>query len=683
MALVKMSRLTLIALDGDKQKIFDEIVKSGCVEISECEETEYCVKSDNKEQMDGLETDIRRLDFVMRIIGDAVDRVNGDKKGKDKLSLPKPAMSRPRYELTFEQFNDLSAIKDEIFAKADRLENLRDSIINANGEITRIDNEIRAEAVFLPLEQPVSHFRDTAHSFNAVGTLPSENFEELADAFAAEELASLEKLNEYDGETLVCAVCHKSREEFWNGLSKYGFRRAESLHPYTPSEKTDKLKAERALLEKQISGYTEEIISFIPDYDKFRLVSDRLNLSYKQLAADGGFAKTAKTFVMSAFVPSEKEEAVTEAIYSVTEDVIVAFAEIGEGEYAPTLARNNGFVSSFETVTNMYTPPSYHEPDPNPVMSVFYFLIFGLMTADIGYGAVLALGGLTLSFLIKQNTGMRQLAKLLGVCGFSTMLWGAIFGSFFSLDISLWFSGCPDWYPLLPSPVDFPIVTMIASLVLGIFHIMAGIACNAYKLAKRKDWAGMIFDALIWEVFFVGLIMLALKPGCDMIIGNGTLENVKQPQIIALQYAPDLTMAGLICMGVALAVVLFTGGRKNKGLFGKLKGGFGGIYGVINYFSDVVSYVRIFGLMLSGAVFGLIVNQIAGMLMSSAAGYIFAVVVLVIFHLFNLALAALGAYVHNARLQYVEFFGKFYEGDGELFVPFGSDLEYTLIRNGG
>ena len=139
-------------------------------------------------------------------------------------------------------------------------------------------------------------------------------------------------------------------------------------------------------------------------------------------------------------------------------------------------------------------------------------------------------------------------------------------------------------------------------------------------------------------------------------------------------------MVGLYIIAGSLVVVALTAGRSRKGILGKAMGGFGGVYGVINYFSDIVSYVRIFGLMLSGAVFGFIINQIAAMIMTSVVGYILAIILCVFAHLFNLALAVLGAYVHNSRLQYVEFFGKFYEGEGQLFAPLGSGLTYTLIK---
>lgn len=689
MSIVKMSRMTLVALETDKQRYYDEIVRLGCIHIGECQQIEYKIEGQNDAEEVRLAEEKQKLSDAMSVLSDAVARAKMAKETKEKIALPKNPMTQPRTEVDCQRFFRLKDAYPETMQKAKEVRELEDERKSCLNEAEKLSQKLSDLQLYLPLAQDPSCFVDTPHAFVALATLPNNNVEEAKKLFAEQSLAGLEVVNADSQETLVSAFCHKSAAEFWGSLSQLGFRRTETLSEL-PKTTFKRLQAEKASLENRIKQIETSLDERVSLYGDFQLMTDWLNLCYKVCKADDDCGKTAYTFVLNAYTPEEKVQQVKDALLAISDDVILQFDQVESEEFAPTLCKNNKVVTPFESVTNMYMAPNYHEPDPNPIMSIFYFLIFGLMTADVGYGLVLAVAGLLFSALIKQRTGMKQLAGLIGICGFSTILWGFAFGSFFSLSMNDWFgANAASWYPILPSPSEYPIVTMVLSLLLGILHLMAGVACNGYKQAKRGKVLDGILDALPWEVFFVGLIILAAQPACGMMATPELAENCKQVHIQAIvQFAQNTELGGkLMQIGLyiiigALAFVALTAGRHNKGILGKAKGGFGGVYGVINYFSDVVSYVRIFGLMLSGAVFGAIINQIVAEMLfpMGVGGYIGGAVVLVLFHLFNLALAVLGAYVHNARLQYVEYFGKFYEGEGVLFTPLGSDLEYTLIK---
>lgn len=697
MSIVKMSRLTLVALTCEKQRIFDEIVKTGSVQIGECEQIDSS-KVDSQ-ALEKLYEDVEYLKRVNNVITATVDKANGALNKKEQITVPAPTSARPRYEIAFDDFKRIADIKADVFEKSARILALEEEISSAVAEKSRIQSEMNALKLFLPLEHTPNFFKDTAHAYVALGSMPRENYEPLAKDLEGEDLVGLEKLNETTNEVLVSIFCHKSCEDLWSGLSKYGFHRAELAGDVLPRVTFAEKQAEVNTLDKKIAETTAKITDEVALVEKIQLVSDYIALQIKEIEAGKGMNDYGHTFVMSAFLPSQDVEKVQTALESVSNDMIVQIDEIGDDEFAPTLCKNSKLVTPFESVTNMYMPPNYHEPDPNPLMSIFYFLIFGLMTADVGYGLVLALGGLLFGRSIKQKTGMKQLATLIGICGFGTIFFGFLFGSCFSMDMTSWFGdSARSWYPILPSPSDFPIVTMVLSLFLGIMHIVVGTISNAMKQVKQHHVADAIIDNLPWVVFFVGLTILlawyACQPSmiCDANFGkaieNGVITQNHLKAIYEFGQSDAYTNGPMLNIGLyilvgSLAFVALTAGRHNKGLFGKLKGGFGGVYGVINYFSDVVSYVRIFGLMLSGAVFGAIINQIVSEMLFPAGviGYVFGGVILVLFHLFNLALAVLGAYVHNARLQYVEYFGKFYDGEGQLFTPLGSDLTYTLITH--
>ena len=132
--------------------------------------------------------------------------------------------------------------------------------------------------------------------------------------------------------------------------------------------------------------------------------------------------------------------------------------------------------------------------------------------------------------------------------------------------------------------------------------------------------------------------------------------------------------------GASLLIVVFTAGRKEK-FFGKIVKGFGTVYGIINYASDILSYARVYGLMLSGAVIAQIISSYSvDFIASGNIGLIaLAVLLMVVGHTFNIVIGLLGAYIHDARLQYVEFYGRFFEGEGELFSPLGSKHKYIYL----
>ncbi|MDE7454614.1 MAG: hypothetical protein K2M64_02165, partial [Clostridia bacterium] len=290
-------------------------------------------------------------------------------------------------------------------------------------------------------------------------------------------------------------------------------------------------------------------------------------------------------------------------------------------------------------------------------------IIFGFMVADMGYGAVLLILGLVATFVIKQQTGLKTMLQLFGMCGLSAIVVGALFGSIFCY---------PVYDGIIPPPDEYPMVMMMISLLLGIIHISAGIACKMAVKIKHKQTLSAWLADFPWIITFVSLVIAIFNAAMDM-AAYEAWDNIRLPSIVS--------QIGLYVCLASLAVGIVCAGLGQKGFFSKVKSSFGSAYGIINYFSDVMSYIRVFGLMLSGALVGKVFNEIGAMVATNAVGYILAGILLVVLHIFNLAMSILSVYIHNGRLQYVEFFGKFYTGDGELFVPFGSVTKYTLIKD--
>ena len=230
-------------------------------------------------------------------------------------------------------------------------------------------------------------------------------------------------------------------------------------------------------------------------------------------------------------------------------------------------------------------------------MAVFYFIIFGLMVADIGYGLLLLAAGAFVSFAIKQQTGIKTMLQLFGICGVSAIVVGALFGSFFSYSL---YDG------VIPDPAEYPMVMMIISLMFGVIHIVAGIGCQmAVKIKHKQKLAAWLAD-FPWMIVFVCFILAIFNSALDM-AAYEPYEVLRLPAIVS-------QIALYVCL-TALAVAIVCAGLGTKGFLGKAMKSFGSAYGIINYFSDIMSYIRVFGLMLSSAIMGTVVNTLAGMIM--------------------------------------------------------------------
>ena len=341
------------------------------------------------------------------------------------------------------------------------------------------------------------------------------------------------------------------------------------------------------------------------------------------------------------------------------------FEPPAEGEEPPILLKNNGFAKNFEWVLGMYAYPRYGTFDPTFIMSIFYFIIFGLMFADAGYGLVLMIACFGAVRWCHPGEGMKRFLLMFGYCGISCLICGVLFGAYFG-NFPLSFMenvlGTPvNQLPnlsLLPAeaanvailfdPLLNPMGFLIVSLAAGALHLVGGMAVKAFLLCKAGKPLDALFDIVTYWVLFAGLGMLAVD-------GNIGLW---------------LTLGG------AGAIVL-THGRQKKGFFGKLTGGLLGLYDLINYASDLLSYSRVLALGLAAGVIGQVVNILATLKGGSVVGILLMIVVFCIGHLLNLVINVLGSFVHTSRLQYIEFFNKFYEDGGTPFRPMAPSDRFT------
>ena len=402
-----------------------------------------------------------------------------------------------------------------------------------------------------------------------------------------------------------------------------------------------KIDAEEASLGEEIRDCAELLdeVEILCDIEATNLAVARQK---KKLAA------TERCVVLDGWIPTEAEARVEKALSSF--ECACEMAEPEEGEEPPILLRNNRWAQSFEWVVGMYAYPKYGTFDPTMIMSIFYFIIFGLMFADVGYGLILMLacfGGIR---LLRPREGMRRMLMMFGFCGIACVVMGVLFGGWFGdLPIAIMKAvGAPTNTAIAAffaeglwlNPINDPMTFLIISLGIGAIHLLAGMAVNFAVLCKKGRALEALCTIAPYWVLFGGLGTLAVDSKIGLYV----------------------TLAGV-------ALILCLNGYGQKKITSRLVKGLGGLYGLINYAADLLSYCRILALGMVAGVVAQVINMITALGTTGVIGFVFMLIVLLLGHGLNLAINILGTFVHTARLQYIEFFGKFYEDGGQPFTP--------------
>lgn len=414
--------------------------------------------------------------------------------------------------------------------------------------------------------------------------------------------------------------------------------------------------AERSIreLEEQIEAENQKLKQAAGKREELEMAWDAIKVRIDCLSSRERMLRTDKVDVITGWVPADKKETVNGALDRY--DCYYEYKEPDQDEEFPVLMKNSKLVAPFSALTEMYSLPNSRSMDSNWAIGLFFFIFFGMMLSDAGYGLLLTIGGLGGAKLLDMGEGGKRLMTMLGISGISTMFWGLMYGSFFGdaiPKVAEVFFGASLTVPKAIDPLTQPMVVLGMSCALGVIHLFIGMGFKAYLMIKRGNIWGAVFDVGFWYIFLIGLPCLIL-PGKLKLIG--------------------------IIMSIAGAVgLVLTQGREKPSLFGKITGGIMSLYDVTGYFSDVLSYSRILALGLATGVIASVVNTIGTLTGGGIVGAILFIVIFAAGHALNMAINALGAYVHSARLQYVEFFGKYYESGGRKFDPLRAKTKYVNV----
>ncbi|MBO4422628.1 MAG: V-type ATP synthase subunit I [Clostridia bacterium] len=518
--------------------------------------------------------------------------------------------------------------------------------------IKQCDDE-RAE--LLPFEALGLDAKDqagTRYTSTVIGRIPysanSKNAQPL-DVICADNEVDYTGFADLGGQKyFYLCVLKENEKELVHELEEHGFERLRL--PYKEGtgkealQKNEKKKQQLTFLYNSISDQLKEESEHAQSveifYDREKARADRA-----EIPAD----VTESTTVLTGWVRSDKTEEVEAAIAAATDVYGISFDDPAEDETPPSVTKDPYLIDQYSTITNSYSPPGRNDIDPNPFMAPWYFMLFGMIIGDVGYGVLIAIVMLIIK-KVKKPTG--DFAKIVNVMLYScipAVIWGILYGSYFGAEI---------FPPVLFSPIQKPPQAMIVAIAVGVLHIFTGLIIKAVMNIKAGKWLDALTDQFAW---------IALMTGVGLLI----LEQTRT--------------AGIIVALSAVAVIIILGGHSKPTVFGKITGGFMSLTGVTNYLSDILSYLRVFALALASGLIGMVMNtvaqMVAGFIPVPVLNVIVTLPIYILGHGLNTALSILGAYVHTGRLQYIEFFSKFYEGNGVYFRPLSRKNKYTQISN--
>ncbi len=621
MALLQMKKVALIAHASSRPAVMKTLQELGAVEITSTGQEELRVA--------GAPESLSALEGKLADVRESLALIRKYDETKTGFLTPKPAITRGELKKVIERLDEA----DKAIA---RMKQFSDEMNALKSRRQRLISRIAQLEPFEHFDAPLESVGTGRYTTSLLGTIPNtaaEKFEQILADYADQayfEMVDKSKLSVYVVMPLEIA------EKLTGELKYIGFTEAYTKELYgTPKDIIFDYRSECETIESEAAEHEEKAKKFVDDKLILQALEDYLVNEIERERCIEQLGETSEAFVLEGWIIAEQQERVEKALTEAAPEAYITFIDPAEDELPPTALRNKKVIAPFEAVTNLYSAPSSRGVDPNFMMAIFYFFIFGMMIGDFAYGVILTIGTY-LVLRLKKPTGMfRQVTTVIMICGISTAFWGLVFGTIFSIP----------GVPAILNPLEDAMTMLILCLGIGMVHLLFGLGMGVYANIKNGNVFGAIFDNMSWMFVLIGAVMLVLGG----VVGT---------------FGTYLILAGV-------AMLLVSQLRQKRNVIKAITGWLGGLYGATGYLSDVLSYARIFAMGLATSVIAMVFNTIAGLFFGNVVGYIIGAVIMTIGHVFNIAINTLGAFVHTARLQYIEFYSKFYEAGGHMFAPLG------------
>lgn len=655
MAKVKLVRFEIASLLNESKGIMEHLQKCGYAHLDNTQQ-DGLLKYDTEKIVHGYELERENVDEAVSLL----EKTCEIKKGLIESFTDYKTVSYDRYKALSEKNDNAYKVCGEILQLEKEKQELYCSLAAKKQLIEQILPWQKLDIVMVS--------KRTLSSRIFIGTfnknLTDEGIRELIlkenealDGVAVEVISS-EKLF-----TCAVIVCHSSlAAETERVLHTLGFALVENPLPKLPTKIIEDTNEEIRDLEYRLGELKRQTAGYIEFYDELRFLSDWLTAQIDKYKAVELAASSERAFFISGYIP-EKE---TDELRFVIENKFNGHFEASAPDYddpeVPVLIENGSFASGVEGITEMYSPVSNRDIDPNPVMAFFYYAFFGLMLSDAGYGILMVLFAIFAEKKLKARGSFKKTVNMAFYSGISSIIFGALFGGWFGdlvpvvCTTFLGFSEAPK-LALWLDPVTNSITLLVYCLGFGIIHLFAGLLLNGYKLIKSKNYTAAVFDTLPTMIFVCGFAVFGAA--------------------FLVEIPPAVKTVGNYLLAVGAALIVLTAGRSAKNIIGKFGAGLYALYNTASgYLGDILSYSRLLAL---GLVTGVIASSI-NLMATMPGNIVLFVLIFIVGHTINIAINLIGTYVHTNRLQYVEFFSKFYEGEGKVFTPFRINSKHIIIK---
>lgn len=659
MAVLSMYKLFIFGLNRDRKQVLEEIQKSELIEISDLDTSnEYLTRKETTQTISQINHHMNTAQQALAILDEYVPEKTGFLSSRRTLSISKYHMKQ--------------ASSDAALQSALRIIEFADKIHQCKEDLRRIDAKQIALTPYLALDVPmqITHTKNTQiRSGLSAGLITDEMVREALRNNKVEgayyEIISAQK----EHSALWFVYLNEHSDKMHSVFQELSVQEPSfSLSHHTPKKKVEVLEQAKGELEDEIAQYIKKIEEQQKNKREVELLYDHLGMRKQKYQEIAKMGLTNHTFMMEGYIPQKYADKLKNKL----EKDFAVYMEltVPKPDEAPVMFANNGFVAPVEGITSTYSMPSSVDIDPNPIMSFFYYLFFGMMFSDAGYGIMLSVACAILGYSNILEPSKRHMFRMFFFCGLSTTFWGFMYGGFFgdaTKTISSAFFGTETILkPIWMDPTQEPLRLLIFSVILGIIQLIIGMGIKFFMLCRQKKVWDAVFDVGFWILIMV----------CIGVFATGMYLNTSG---VVLDEATVSGMNNFALYGLiaGAAGLVLTQGRSKKNIFAKIFGGILSLYDVTGYIGDMLSYSRLLALGLATGVIASVINLLAALFVNlGPGGVVFFVIIFVLGHLVNFAINMLGAYVHTMRLQYVEFFSKFYEGGGKPFIPFNMGTKF-------
>jgi V/A-type H+-transporting ATPase subunit I len=649
MAIAQMAKIIIVSHRSQASELLEALQREGICHILNADEAivsrDYPDIGASAERPKDIEGMLSRLQKSITFLGKYAQA----QKGLASVLSPRTVIDEQSYD---------KVVSDRKIQKTiEKCEQIEASMEKKKSEIENLQNTLEMLRPWSSLETPVEEIGQLLQATCWAGLIPNQHYEQIEEKLG-ELGAAIQKIGPA-GNRIACLIaCLKEQtDEVQKSLRSAEFEPV-NFEPMSGtaselisehSKKLEKAQSQLKIYTEQAEALSENLLNLQILYDHYQ------NLLSREQTRDTAPA-TESTVLLEGWVKEHNFHRL-EKLMSDFDASSLTKIEPAENEEIPVEIENKRIIKPFEVITRLYGMPQHFEVDPTVFLAPFFALFFALCLTDAGYGLVMVI---LMALFIWKMQGDKKLMWMLGICGAVTIIAGALTGGWFGNAIQTFILGKPNksialWF----DPFEKPMTFFVLSLGLGYFQIMAGLAIGLGHSLKRRDYLSAICDYLSWLVMLNSIVLfLAAKFGAIP--------------------APIGTVCGIIALFPAAIILLFS--VRQGGWPGRIGMGVYNLFSTIFYMGDVLSYLRLMALGMVTGGLAMAINVIVEICSKiPLAGILIAVIVFVGAHAFNIAINTLGAFVHTLRLQYVEFFPKFFVGGGKQFMPLSKEYQHIYI----